>query len=185
MKDETKKYFELFLEKMNYLQSLSYFQRGDSITSMKVTKKEDGRWEVDFDLPSNEQRDALLFTLRMFVQDRDGISIRSLSRFYDDPGLSESWKNNHAEVRKYLINRLNETSISSPEIGKLSHKDVFEIYLYGYLGHLNEDKYDIFNKLTQGETQLLFFEDSFHQAVIYYLAGIQNIAELIKRELNS
>jgi hypothetical protein len=78
----------------------------------------------------------------MFVQDRDGISIRALDKLGDsDNGLSPEWRTRMKGTRAWLKNYLSQsTSVQLQDGSTPSFDDVLKTFLYGSLAHL-EDKY--------------------------------------------
>jgi hypothetical protein len=92
--------------------------------------------------PDDEAVDAFLLTIRLFYQDRDGISIRALAKIYERATVPQHLRDEFRRVRNALNDRLD----SNPSIGFeidgviLSRRDLLEVFLYGGHAHVNPDK---------------------------------------------
>jgi hypothetical protein len=183
LKEESRKILERFIEKADYIESLSYLDEGEHILGMTAQKTDQG-WEVTFAQPSDEQRDALLLTLRLFVQDKDQISIRRLSGLYSDPGISGVWKDEHREIRAKLNHRLQQTAAEGRK-GKITYWDVFRIFLYGKIAHDNPDNESrkLFEKWVTDPMEFEILHSTFHEVVIWMVTAIINISWTSKEEL--
>ncbi len=183
MKPETEATPKLFIEKFEYLLSTAYVRRGEEITNMTVKRDDDGEWIVDFDMPSKDERDSFLMTFRMFYRNGDGISLSDLEKLFDDPGISEKWKDGHKKWRTIVNNQLDEEVCESSKYGKLSYRTILEIYLYGYISHLNPRKLEMFRYFTKDEFSSQFFEFDMNTAALIFIHGLNNIYWLSLEEL--
>jgi len=142
------------------------------------------KWQVDFYQPSDEKRDALLFNIRLFIQDKDDISLRRLTNLYDDPGISHQWKKEYERFRKELNERL-EWVVAEGSKGKITHRDVLNIFLYGKFGHHDQDdeSYKLYKRWITDKTEYGILHNTFHTILIWILAVIMNISVVSKDEL--
>ncbi len=152
---------------------------------MKSTvSQKNGKWEVDYVQPSIEETDALLFNLRVFVQNKDDISLSRLGDLLTDPGLSNEWKAEYLGRRKILNDRLNEVAIQGLR-GYLTYGELFRMVLFGKLSHRtkNDKQYKLFQKWVTdtNEWQHMFY--TFHTVVIWILVTVINIAVASREEL--
>lgn len=182
MRTESKKLLELFVEKAEQLRSLSYFEGGENIMGFEITE-DDGSPQIDFNYPDDEKRDAMLMTLRLFVQNKDDISIGNMATLIDDPAISEEWKTDF----KMLRNSLNEylaLVLTEGEKGELSHRDVFEMFLYGQISHARENDMSrkLYKKWVTDETYEIL-HSSFHDVAFHILITVFNIAMISRAEL--
>ena len=183
MNPASRKRLEDFAERVEYLQSLSYLENANDLVGGKITQV-DGKWQVEFYQPNDEKRDALLFNLRLFVQDKDDISIRRLAELYSDPDISDKWKQEHHSIRNELNTRLDRIAAEEPK-GKITYRDVFYMFLYGQLvQHDEDDAYRrLFQKWVTGKTQWEILHNTFHATIVWILAAIINISLASKEEL--
>jgi hypothetical protein len=133
---------------LEYIRTFSYLEAKDEIAGFEVQKVGD-KWQVDFYQPSDEKRDALLFNIRLFIQDKDDISLRRLTDLYDDPGISNSWKSEYEHYRKELNERL-ERVVAEGSKGKITHRDVLDMFLYGKFGHHDQKMIEHINFIRSG-----------------------------------
>ncbi len=166
MEPESKKRLEDFIERADYIESLSYLDGGEEIVGFKG-KKVDGKLEVEFFQPGDEVRDALLFNIRLFIQDKDVISLRRLQDLYTDEGISNEWKEYVQEFRNELNARLNRIAAEGPK-GKLTHRDVLDMFLYGSLGHKipNDKARKLYEKWITDDIQYELLHNTFHTVCI-------------------
>ena len=96
--------------------------------------------ETEVDGPDQEEVEALVLTLRFFMQDRDGISVRSLERVYARAELRPDLEQQCRKARENLNRiwgeriplRLNDQTITRWEL--------LEVFVYGDLAHANPEK---------------------------------------------
>jgi hypothetical protein len=142
------------------------------------------QWQADFYQPDRERTDSLLFNLRLFVQNKDDISIGRLEELCADSGISEKWKNEYKLIRSELKLRLNRLAAEGPE-GKITFNDTFRMVLFGALGHRTEkDKdYKLFKKWVRDENEWAITYNIFHDVVVWVSVAVINIAKASKEEL--
>jgi hypothetical protein len=184
MTPETRATLEDFVARAKHVESLSIFKNRDRIAGFTV------RWEgeeakFEYFHPSDEQRDALLFNLRLFVQDKDDISLRRLTELYRDPGVSDEWKQDHARLRAILNERLDTIAVEGPK-GALSHGALFRMVLYGALAHrdVDHESYRLYKQWVTDEGHRAMTHDTFWQVVVWILATVINVARISQRKLS-
>jgi len=183
IKPETQKRLEDFIKRVDYVRSLSYLEGKEKIVGFKVNRMED-KLQADFYQPSDEKRDALLFNIRLFIQDKDDISLRRLVELYDDPGISNQWKKEHEHYRKELNERLDRVAVEGKK-EKITHRDVLYMFLYGKFGHRDEDdnSYKLYQKWVTDENVFKILHNTFHTILIWILAVVINISAASREEL--
>lgn len=183
IKPETQKRLEDFVKRVDYVRSLSYFEGGEEIVGFELKKVGD-KWQADFYQPSDEKRDALLFNIRLFIQDKDDISLRRLVELYDDPGISSVWKEEHEHYRKELNKRLDRIAAEGKK-GKITHRDVLDMFLYGKFGHRDEDdkSYKLYQEWITDKNEFEIMHNTFHTVLVWILAVVINISVASREEL--
>jgi len=182
IKPENKKLLEEFIKRVEYTTSLSYLDGKDKIVGGEGRMVGD-KWEINFFQPSDEKRDALLFNIRLFLQDKDDISLRRLAELYDDPEISNQWKREHEHYRKELNTRLDRIAVQGPN-GKLIYRDILNMFLYGKFGHHDRDdkSYKLYNEwVTDNNYEIM--HNTFHTVLVWILAVITNISIASREEL--
>jgi len=181
MKPESKKRLEEFVKRTEYIrQQLHYLDRGNDVVGLEIV----GEHEIKFYQPDNEKADALLFNLRLFVQDKDDISLNRMTELYDDPGISNQWKQEHANERAILKIRLSQIAAESSK-GIITYDDVFRMFLFGGKGHFDQDDkaYKLYQKWVTDETEWALLHNTFHETILWVLRAIINIGVASKEEL--
>ena len=133
MKLETKKRLEDFIERAEHIRTFSYFEGKEKIVGFEI-KEVNGKQQIDFYQPSDEQRDAILLHLRIFLQDKDNISFRKLAELCDDSEISEKWKTEFEFERRILNIRLDQVAAES-KTDKITHRDILNMFLFGKIAH--------------------------------------------------
>jgi hypothetical protein len=99
-------------------------------------------WVEDF---SQDEIDAFVLSYRVFTQDNDRLSIRSLSAIF-----AKDWMHPHArecfeDARAQLNRHLDSAAtVAFPE-GQISVRSLVDIIIYGGLAHSNEQKARVFD----------------------------------------
>jgi hypothetical protein len=183
LRTETIERLQEFIKRAEYIRTFSYLEEQDRIAGFEIKKVGD-KFQVDFYQPSDEKRDALLFNIRLFIQDKDDISLRRLTDLYNDPGISDQWKKELEHYRKELNDRLEWIATEGPK-GKISHRDVLNMFLYGKFGHHDQDDraYKLYKKWITDENEYEIMHNTFHTILVWILAVIINISVVSKKEL--
>lgn len=180
MKPESKKRLEEFVRRAEYIRHLHYLDGGKDIVGFKIV----GPHEIKFHQPDDEKRDALLFNLRLFVQNKDDISLQRMEELYDDPGITDLWKQEHGKERSILKIRLSQVAAEGPK-GTITYDEVFRMFLFGERGHFDQDDkaYKLYQKWVTDETEWALLHNTFHNTILWVLRAIINIGVASKEEL--
>lgn len=183
MKPETKKRLEDFIERAEHIRSFSYFDGKDKIVGFEI-KEVNGEQQIDFYQPSDEKRDAILLHLRLFLQDKDDISLRKLADLTNDPDLSSKWKDEYEKIRKVLNIRLDEI-VTDGRKGRLTNRDILNMFLFGKIAHNNpnDESNKLYQKWITDDTEYEILHNTFHVVLIRLLTAILNISSASKEEL--
>ena len=103
------------------------------------------------DTPNLEAVEAFLYTFRLFIQDRDGLSFREMERLYDSLPIASSFRDEvqriRSEVNEYL-DGLTPLRIYDTDV---TRRELLHNWLYGHSAHLNPDKRRILKEWGVGE----------------------------------
>lgn len=168
----------LFVETAHKLEKSPFWQwasqsRGHSDMERIIA----GEW-LAHDGLGPESLDSFCLTLRLLIQDQDGISIRKIK------ALSTLWDSSYTTYREGIhlaienLNcKLNERSLVQfrpPQ--KTTNQDVFDIVFYGGIAHLNPGKRELFRDLKESGLFSFFMFQSFLGVLFHYRNCIQTIA---------
>ncbi len=183
MKPKTKKRLRDFIERAEHIRSFSYFDGKDKIVGFKIMEV-NGKQQIEFHQPSDEQRDAILLHLRIFLQDKDDISLSKLAELCNDPGISEKWKKYFEFERKMLNIKLDQVAAET-KTDKLTHRDILNMFLFGRIAHNNPvDKANKpYQKWVTSEFAYNDMHNAFHVIIIWLSRAILNISSASKEEL--
>ena len=112
--------------------------------------------------PSEESVDSMALTLRLFIQERDGLSLRQVADMYHDLPLTEVEKANAQGGYDSITEYLGRNSRFRPDGKDFTNRDLLDLYMYGHLAHLNNDKRAVFDLYVSGPIGMFinaFFED--------------------------
>ncbi len=131
----------LFNEKANELDG-SRFATAlyDQQTGVIIEGDLTGPAEAVFVGPDDDAIRAFVLTLRLFRQDRDGISIRALADIYDAEGVPQKLRDEFDKARKALNNRLDSDTMFVFNDECITRKRLLDVFLYGGLAHVDADK---------------------------------------------
>lgn len=183
MKPENKQRLEEFVERAEKIRTYSYLDGKDKMVGFTINKVEDN-WQVDYYQPSDEQRDALLLHLRIFLQDKDNVSFGKLAELHDDPEISEQWKTKFELERRILNIRLDQIAAES-KTEKITHRDILNMFLYGRIAHNQPgDKPNkLYRKWVNSEVAYNDMHNTFHTIIVWLLRAVLNISLASREEL--
>jgi hypothetical protein len=83
---------------------------------------------------------ALVTTLRFFVQPRDGIMPTQIADIYDTLQVESRAKESARQAAEAIETYLDTPTANSVNYETLTHRRIFEVFMYGGIAHANEDK---------------------------------------------
>ena len=173
----------LFNEKVNRLDNCRLTKRMENphykIQHDKIMNLD---WiAVDGVLPDDV--DAFVLNLRFLIQDRDGFSIRCLSKIYEKDEVPEELSAAFAEQRQIWKTHLNSMSLLKKPGGieKYSNEDLFNILFYGGLVHQDKKYLNEFLVLTKQGAFSAFVFGFFISSLNTILNVVRNIRDVNKK----
>jgi len=187
LQEQTVETMVLFIEKANKLTTSRFVQYiNDNTKGIQVSWKRGGKPSVDWDAPDGEAVDALVLTLRFFIQANERTSLRSMQNILSDPAISQYWRGRYEKVR----DQLNEFLDSSPrqmQVGNggpaFTRRETMEIFVYGGLAHANQQKRRIFEELKKDPFRFPMFEYNFVDTLNEIVNAVGYLAGICDREL--
>jgi hypothetical protein len=180
MKNESKIRLEAFIEEAEKIRQLPYFKNKDNIIGFHADAK---KGEITFYQPSNNDRDALLFSLRLFIQKKDIISFEKMGELSNDPGISQIWKNEFTYEHQLLEKKLNFVCYEGNN-KKQTYKDVFNIIMWNLAHIKNNESRKEFVKIHNDQNLWEINHYTFHKIVLWYSRAIFNISAASNEELH-
>lgn len=136
----------LFNEKVDRLLSLSFFAKALDAGAIVEFSRNAG-WDSVFVGPDEESIEALVLTLRLFMQDNEPISLRNMRSLYSTH-LPEALRIEFIDHCTHFNEALDSDSMLSIEEGRqLTHRDIREIFVYGAYAHTNPQRRRTFQDL--------------------------------------
>lgn len=136
----------LFNEKVDRLLSLSFFAKAmDSGAIVEFTRNTG--WDSVFVGPDEESIEALVLTLRLFMQDNEPISLRNMRSLYDAHLPSALGVDFGDHCKRFNLSLDSASMLSIEEGRQLTHRDILEIFAYGAYAHTNPQRRRTFEGL--------------------------------------
>jgi hypothetical protein len=137
----------LFNEKANELDSSRfaialYDQQSGVIVEGGLT----GPAEAVFVGPDDDAIRAFVLTIRLFRQDRDGISVRGLADIYATEGIPQGLRGEFDEARNALNDRLDADTMFVFNDERITRRRLLDVFLYGGLAHVDADKRAVYEQ---------------------------------------
>lgn len=126
--------------------------------------------------------DSFTFTLRLFVQDKDRISLRAFNKAFCSSGFSQNHKEKVSKSCESLNKFLDSPIVISWQDSPDTYRTLFFIVLYGGLAHTEDsDEYKTFKKWMKDD---IFFTS---QIWVHFLVILKKFLIVIKfiRDINS
>lgn len=136
---------------------------------------------IEYRGPDTESIEAFILTFRFFIQDRDGISIRSLEKVCNDPGVSDVWKDKFRQIRVALKTFLDETP-PAPEKIPTNH-DIMNVFIYGHLAHEDPKWKPQYDEWRSKPDKFFFFNHQFNKILAEVLRMIRFLLYWTEEEL--
>jgi hypothetical protein len=108
-----------------------------------------------------------------------------LAELYQDAGVSQAWKDEHAKWRGLLNARLNSPAVERNGNVLLTHGELFEMMLHGGRGHHRQaDRaFKRYQEFVTDEGHRQLTHSQFLKVVIWIVAYAHNIAVACREEL--
>jgi len=132
-------------------------------------------WIPEFD---QDEIDAFVLTFRLFTQDNDRISLRSLSRIYASEWLQGgNAQECFEDARKQLNHHLDSAATVVIGSTAVTIRFIADVVIYGGLAHTNEEKSKIFRSWSESGIMGLIWAEFFAYAregvdTLKYLRGL-------------
>jgi hypothetical protein len=173
----------LFDEKVDKIYSRSFIKKYEETrnsVSINATKNHDG-WaiETSFQRADDESVDAIVLTLRFFIQDNEPCSLRNLHKTYNETKEISHLAGLFNESRDRINKILSEPAQpQKSQDGIVTHSDILNAFVYGDLSHSNAKQRDKFSKWQSDPMISAIYTHLFHKIAYEILdicAGISGL----------
>ncbi|HOW85045.1 MAG TPA: hypothetical protein P5119_06775 [Candidatus Aminicenantes bacterium] len=129
---------KLFVERVEKLDGSSYIKtiRENHLKLSIKASFVDRTIRFTNSAPNSEYLDAFLFTLRLFMQKKDSISIVKTADMIEALNVSQEAKDRFFRQQNFLDKFLEEPSMIMIDGRAINNNELLETILYGYRGHL-------------------------------------------------
>ncbi len=126
----------LFNEKVERLASLSFSGRARGGEAIVAFQRDTG-WDSVFVGPDEESIEALVLTVRLFMQNNDQLSLQKVRNLYASLPVSTELVADFSLQCEQLNRFLDSaTNLSIEEGRQLTHRDILKIFVYGTYAHV-------------------------------------------------
>lgn len=177
------KTLEFFNEKADQLLSSDFFKQAEGGGSIVEFNRESG-WDAIYVGPDDESTRALVLTLRFFMQDRDGISVRKMASLYGSIPVSADAKaefdSHRSQLNAFLASK---SRLAVSDDGPLSYCEILSIFVYGEHAHADARQRPTHEDL---RTTPFFpmFQSCFVEAIVAFARSISAIRETNRRAMS-
>ncbi len=182
MDDESREVLESFVEKAVKLIDMKYTRQiveQQGILQVKLGENEP--WRIS---TGDDERDAFIATLRMFMQKKDRISFHHVAGLLDNSGLSSDWKNEFSQARS-TWNQILDGCLPHLMVNgqPLKRRDMWDVIVHGDLAHVDKRKKATLNQWRSDPALYAQVEFEFHTMIVFMLDQIGRVALASRREL--
>jgi hypothetical protein len=122
--------------------------------------------------PSAESLKSFLLTFRLFHADRDGISIREISKLYERIEVDPIVRNRITTIRTELQEYLDGITPLIVNRQQIARRDLLDTWLYGTAAHLNRNKRRRLKSWSVEDDVRPLFEHEFEVIILTVLRAI-------------
>ena len=175
----------LFIEKADRLAGSAFVKNAISGSGVNLTWSIGKPVTVTRKGPDQENIDAFVLTFRFFIQDNEPISLRKFAHVFQSSFVLPQDTLDFDRVRTY-VNAFLDSATMFELGGRISHRELMEVFIYGGLSHANrlkKEKYDewmangLLAPFIQNEFVVVLFE--ILNAVVY----IKNRSEIVLKRI--
>ena len=133
--------------------------------------------------PDDESIAAFVLTFRLFVQDKDSISIRNITALLQSLPITSVVKSTAVEIRSAINQFLDSDTPYGYNGEQLTFRRIYEVFLWGYLCHIDDDKYAVYDAWSSFAPVFPMLENEFVFALSRVLLGIMGLKRCISDAL--
>ena len=128
--------------------------------------------------PNEITTDATVLTLRFFLQNNESISLHNMAGLYQQLCVNATLINKFLGIRQEINNYLDASSgLSIRDENQMTHREILKLFLYGSQAHLNQDKADVYESVSQTAFFPLFQAD-FTETVVFLILTLKRLQQI-------
>lgn len=182
MDSNSREVLKLFVEKAEKLFNMQFTRRiVEQQGILQRRSGDNGPWRMSI---GDEERDAFIATLRMFIQKKDRISFYSIATLLNDQCLSSAWKDEFRQART-TVDQIFDGHLPHLNIDgqPLMRRDIWEIIVHGDLAHVDAKKRLILDRWYSDPDLFAQIEFEFFTMIAFILDQIGKVAVASRHEL--
>jgi hypothetical protein len=133
--------------------------------------------------PSTDEIDAVVLTLRLFMQDKDRISVRNVGKLYESLPVSADLKKYYEMQRLNLNKYLDNRALINIGGDRPTKREILETFLYGELAHLDEAKRQRYRTWVANPIAACMIEFEFVRVLHRFLRTLSVMAQIHQQAL--
>ena len=118
--------------------------------------------------PDNEAISAFILKYRLFIQDKDGISLRNVEKLFLNLPIEFDYKERYKVLRQNINNILDEESNVQIKKHRVTFREIHDMFIYGAWTHLKENDKNRKNYLAIKDNKVIYpiFANDFNVTLI-------------------
>jgi hypothetical protein len=167
----------LFNDKAATLLRRSFMEQVRQGLGALVEWNRESGWDSVHVGPDEESVHAAVLTVRFFVQDNERISLCNMAQLYARLTVGREHADRALELRRRFNEMLDHpTNIAIEEARTLTHRDVMDLFLYGWLSHANHQKAEIMRDL-RGTPFFPILQADFAYVVQFLIRTVEGMSQ--------
>ncbi len=130
-----------------------------------------------------EVMEAFVLSLRLFMQDRDGLSFRKIEDLYNSVPVGPQLKNEITEIRTSLSVYLDGSSPLVINDKAISRRELLTVWLNGEIAHVNREHRARLKSWSVDEDIRAFFQFEFETVITTVAWAVDAVREVNERAL--
>lgn len=165
---EVLKYFN---QNVDQLQGFSFWKHFPSKSGINITWDYSNK-EVSISSklfgPDDESISAFVLKYRLFIQDKDDISLRNINKLYEKLLIEKIYCESFGTYRNNINNILDKPSNVQIKNHKVTIREIHDMFIYGVWAHLNENDLNRKNYLGIKDDPIVYtmFANDFNIALV-------------------
>lgn len=173
----------LFIAKVEKLQGLSLVKSLiDNGSSFTVSwSQESAALNYETVGPSQEQLDAFVLTIRLFIQNNDAVSIHNIAALVESLPSTSELNDYFAKHRANLNAYLDSSGMLVFGTDRPTKREILETVIYGHLSHLEESRRKRYGSWTSVPMMQELVSFEFVGVLVVLLRTLSSMAEIARR----
>src|SRR3972149_10497102 len=130
-----------FNQTLEQLQSFNFWKRFPANSGINITfenKAEGGTIGSKIIGPDDEAISAYILKYRLFIQDKDDISLRNMDKLYSELQLEKKYYDQYKNYRQRINDILDRPSNVEINKHRVTIREIHNMFIYGYWAHMDQ-----------------------------------------------